>query len=123
MLLYGINKDSNNNNLYMVTTSDFVNPDNLEYLVKENSVFNIPYPKNQNGFKYWYNHSDNKIYYPNDNIVVYNSIYLEAIYNQSNHVLDGQEAMEKHLIKIFLLLKEILEIKIINLTGKQFLMQ
>ena len=81
MLLYGINKDSNNNNLYMVTTSDFVNPDNLEYLVKENSVFNIPYPKNQNGFKYWYNHSDNKIYYPNDNIVVYNSIYLEAIYN------------------------------------------
>ena len=26
--------------------------------------------------------------------------------------------MEKYLIKIFLLLKEILEIKIINLTGK-----
>ena len=36
--------------------------------------------------------------------------------------MDGQEVMEKHLIKIFLLLKEILVIKIIKLTGKQFLM-
>lgn len=81
MSLYGIKKDQNNNNLYMVATSDYINPNNLEYLVKENSIFNVPYPKNKDGFKYWYNHSDNKIYYPNDDIEVTNSIYLEAIYN------------------------------------------
>ena len=82
MVLKGINKDSKGNNMYMVTTSDIQDNSSVKYLKKENSVYKVPTPKNVKGFLYWYNHADNKIYYPGDNLIVYNSNYLEAIYTK-----------------------------------------
>ena len=82
MVLKGIKKDSKGNNMYMVTTSDIKDNSSEKYLQKENSIYKVPKPKNSKGFLYWYNHADNKIYYPGDELVVYNSNYLEAIYTK-----------------------------------------
>ena len=72
--------DNLNNRLWMVTTSDDVDPNNTSHRLIEGSSYTIPTPQNSNGFLYWYNHSDNKHYQPGDIIEVDSSIYLEAIY-------------------------------------------
>jgi len=73
-------KDISNNRLWMVTTSDDTDPDDISHRMVEGSSYTIPTPNNTEGFLYWYNHSDNKHYQPGEVIEVDSSIYLEAIY-------------------------------------------
>ncbi len=73
-------RNSAGNYLWMVTTSDDVNPSDKSHQMVEGSTYKVPTPKKTNGFKYWYNHSDNKYYQPGDTIKVDSSMYLEAIY-------------------------------------------
>ena len=73
-------KDNDGVRLWMVTTSDDSDPDDASHQMRESSVYVVPAPNNSNGFKYWYNHSDNKYYNPGDMIEVDSSMYLEAIY-------------------------------------------
>ena len=72
----------NGNKLWMVTTSDDENPCDTSYQLEEGSIYTVPTPKNEENFKYWYNHSDNKYYSPGDTIEVDSSMYLEAIYDE-----------------------------------------
>lgn len=73
-------KNSYGQYLWMVTTSDMDDPSNSIHQIVDGSEYEIPTPENEEGFKYWYNHSDNKYYNPGDVIVVDSSMYLEAIY-------------------------------------------
>lgn len=73
-------KDDTGIRLWMVTTSDDNNPSKKSHQLEEGSTYKVPEPENQEGFKYWYNHSDNKYYNPGDLIEVDSSMYLEAIY-------------------------------------------
>ena len=74
------NKDGNGNYMSMVTTSDDTNKNDTSHLVVEGTIYTVPTPQEQNGFAYWYNHSDNKRYQPGDTLEVDSGIYLEAIY-------------------------------------------
>ena len=74
-------KDEFGNYLWMVTTSDDINPSDPTHQIVEGTYYLVPTPNNEENFLYWYNHSDNKVYYPGDEIEVDSSMYLEAIYN------------------------------------------
>lgn len=75
-------KDKDNNNLWMVTTSDdLVNPFNKKkYLRKEDSYYTLPIPKNKNKFIGWLNTGDNKIYKPFDKVKVLHGMHFVAKY-------------------------------------------
>ena len=73
-------KDIFGHYLWMVTTSDTDNPCDTKYQMIEGSTYTVPTPEKEEGFLYWYNHSDNKTYNPGDEIEVDSSMYLEAIY-------------------------------------------
>ena len=75
-------KNSFGQYLWMVTTSDMDNPSDSLHQVVEGSEYIVPTPENEDGFMYWYNHSDNKYYNPGDVIVVDSSMYLQAIYGE-----------------------------------------
>ena len=73
-------RDKSGKYLWMVTTSDDENPSDKSHQLVEGSTYEVPMPVEQENFKYWYNHSDNKYYNPGDMIEVDSSMYLEAIY-------------------------------------------
>ena len=64
----------------MVVTSDDTDPSDISHQMVEGSTYTVPVPNNTDGFLYWYNHSNNKTYNPDDIIEVDSSMYLEAIY-------------------------------------------
>ena len=72
--------NSDGQRLWMVTTSDDTNLSSTTHQRVEGSEYTVPTPSNTHNFKYWYNHSDNKVYHPGDRIEVDSSMYLEAIY-------------------------------------------
>lgn len=66
---------------WMVTTSDDIHNINKDqFLKEEKSIYTLKYPKNINGFKYWYNTSDNRKYKPNDKIIVNHGMHFIAVY-------------------------------------------
>lgn len=73
-------KNSSDQYLWMVTTSDDQDPTDTIHQYVEGSEYIVPTPEEQDNFLYWYNHSDNKTYSPGDSIEVDSSMYLEAIY-------------------------------------------
>ena len=73
--------DENDNNLWMITTSDDKIINKKDYLQLEGSYYKLPYPKNYNNFKGWYNTADGKLYKPNDSIkVVYGMHFIAKYY-------------------------------------------
>ena len=73
--------DENDNNLWMITTSDDKVINKKDYLQIEGSYYKLPYPKNYNNFKGWYNTADGKLYKPNDLIkVVYGMHFIAKYY-------------------------------------------
>lgn len=66
--------------MWMVTTSDDIDPSDTSHQLEEDSEYVVPTPKKTDGFLYWYNHSNNKKYNPGDVIKVDSGMYLEAIY-------------------------------------------
>ena len=72
--------NSNGTRLWMVTTSDDTDLSNTRYQLEEGSIYVVPTPKKTEGFKKWYNSSDNKYYSPGDKIEVYGGMHLTAIY-------------------------------------------
>ena len=88
-------KDSDGVYLWMVTTSDDENPNDIVHQKRDSSVYIVPTPKNSNGFKYWYNHSDNKRYQPGDMVEVDSSMYFEAVYGEPEVVEETEEPIEE----------------------------
>lgn len=76
------NQDKNENRMWMVTTSDDIitESNKSKYLVKEETIYTIPKPKNIDNFLYWYNTSDGKKYNIGDNIKIWHGTHLEAVY-------------------------------------------
>ena len=68
--------------MWMVTTSDDIitETNKSKYLVKEETIYTIPKPKNIDNFLYWYNTSDGKKYNIGDNIKIWHGTHLEAVY-------------------------------------------
>lgn len=68
---------------WMVTTSeDFIDESNKhKYLVEDKSFYTVGEPENKNNFVGWLNTSDNKIYFPGDEIKVVYGIHLIAQYS------------------------------------------
>jgi hypothetical protein len=96
-------KNSFGQYLWMVTTSDMDDPSALLHQVVEGSVYIVPTPENEDGFMYWYNHSDNKYYNPGDVIVVDSSMYLQAIYGEPEvaaEVIEPEESTEEETEEI-----------------------
>ncbi len=74
------NTNSSGNRVWMVTTSDDNVIDYSNYLYEEGSYYTLKEPCNNSGFKYWYNTSDGKNYYPCDNVRVDYGMHFIAIY-------------------------------------------
>ncbi len=72
--------NENGTRLWIVATSDDIDPSDLSLQLEEGSSYEIPVPNNEENFLHWYNSSDNKYYQPGDIIEVDSNIYLEAIY-------------------------------------------
>ena len=81
-ILKEVDTNSLGKRIWMVTTSDdIVSEDNIEeFLYEENSLYELPFPKDVNNFLYWYNTSDNNNYMPGDKLNVYHGTHFEAIY-------------------------------------------
>ena len=75
-------KDKDNNNLWMVTTSDdkVTNKNKDNYLYIEDSFYTLKKPKNKKNFIGWLNTADNKIYQPNDKVKVLYGTHFVAKY-------------------------------------------
>lgn len=75
-------KSNNNKNLWMVTTSDDLKNLNNGVVLEEDSYYKLKEPINVENKKFvgWYNTSDNKYYYPGDEIIVNHGMYFEAIW-------------------------------------------
>ena len=73
-------QNENGDYLWMVVTSDDIDPSDTIHQLVEGSTYVVPEPTDTNNFLYWYNHSDNKTYSPGDTLEVDSSMYLEAIY-------------------------------------------
>jgi hypothetical protein len=75
-------KDKQNQNKWMVTTSDdnvnILNKNN--YLMTEGSNYLLKLPNNQTNFIGWLDSVDNKIYHPGDYVKIYCGTYFTAIY-------------------------------------------
>ena len=72
-------KDSDNTNLWMVTTSDDVvtNENKESFLYKEKSYYTLKEPKNKENFIGWLNTGDNKIYQAGDKVkVIYGTHFI-----------------------------------------------
>ena len=72
---------NNGKNMWMVTTSlDKINEFNKkEFLREEGSIYTLP-KVNKKNFTGWLNYSDNKMYKPGENIVIYHGMHFEALY-------------------------------------------
>ena len=75
-------KSNNNKNLWMVTTSDDLKNLNNGVVLEEDSYYKLKEPINVENKKFvgWYNTSDNKYYYPGDEIIVNHGMYFEAVW-------------------------------------------
>ena len=74
-------KTKKGNYKWMMTTSDNINTKDSKFY-EAGSMYTLPKPKNKKGktFVGWYNHADNNIYQPNDEVKVIYSMYFEAIW-------------------------------------------
>lgn len=73
-------KNADNNNMWMITTSDDLANNKKGTLYEEGSYFEVPKPNNNKNFVGWYNTALNKIYFPHDKVEVIYGMYFEALY-------------------------------------------
>ena len=74
-------KDIDGKNMWMITTSDDLEKNRQGSLYKEETIYTLPQPINDKNFKGWYNTADNKVYKPNDKVIVEYGMYFEKIDN------------------------------------------
>lgn len=75
-------KDSEGNNLWMITTSDDNIVNKKDYLMKEGSYYTLKEPIDEFKFKYWYNTADGIKYLPGDQIEVIYGMHFIAVYDK-----------------------------------------
>lgn len=75
-------KDSEGNNLWMITTSDDNIVNKKDYLMKEGSYYTLKEPIDEFKFKYWYNTADGIKYLPGDKIEVIYGMHFIAVYDK-----------------------------------------
>lgn len=75
-------KDSEGNNLWMVTTSDDIVINKSKFLRKQNDYYVLPKPLKKENFIGWYNTADGKMYNPNEKIRIIYGMHFVAKYSK-----------------------------------------